>query len=225
MSQSCVLVLSSSHESQRSCHLCQYYHQATSQWSCHSHVSQYYQQATRDSCHVMCVSTITKSRELAFMSRVLVLSSSHESQRSCHVCQYYHQATRVSGNVMCVSTIIKPRELAIMSCVLVLSSSHESSCHVMCVSTIIKPRELAVMSCVLVLSSSHESQWSCHVCQYRSYLCFYTFPVVFQNESDGVLFCYIIFINISHNSIQFVILVKCGIHYMQPEIFMGFVSN
>ena len=169
-----VLVLSSSHESQLSCH-----------------VGQYYYQATRVSCHVMCVSTIIKSRELAVMSQscVLVLSSSHESQRSCHshLCQYYHKVTIVSGHVtvMCVSTIIKSRELAVISCVLVLSSSHEGqrSCHshvcqyyhqatrgsghvtVTCVSTFIKPRELAVMSqsCVLILSSSHESQRSCPV--------------------------------------------------------------
>ena len=77
----------------------------------------------------MCVSTIDlisvtlrsyiKPRELAVMSRVLVLSSS----------------TRVSCHVMCVSidlisvtlrSYIKSRELAVMSCVIVLSSSHES---------------------------------------------------------------------------------------------------
>jgi hypothetical protein len=69
---SCVLVLSSRHESWLSCPVCEYY-----------------DQATRVSGHVMCVSTIDlisvtlrsyiKPRELAVMSRVLGLSSSHES--------------------------------------------------------------------------------------------------------------------------------------------------
>ena len=166
---SCVLLQSSSHESQLSCHVCQYrsylcyikiINQATrvssmsrllgrsssheSQLSCH--VCQDYHQATRVSCHDMCVSidlisvtlrSYMKSRKLAVMSCVLVLSSRHEGQLSCPVCYYSHQATRVSCHVMCVSTVIKPRELAVMSWVLVLSSSHD---------------QLAVMSRVLVLS-------------------------------------------------------------------------
>ena len=126
---SCVLLQSSSHESQLSCHVCQYCHQAT-RVSCHVMGVSTVIKPRPVSCHVMCVSidliSITlrsyiKSRELAVMSCVLVLSSSHESQLSCHVCQYSHQATIVSCHVMCVSTVIKPRELAVMSGVFVLS--------------------------------------------------------------------------------------------------------